>query len=96
MRARSQNAAALASVLVSCLLALLAATSFAQQVDVVGSIAAENANLSAQLSADATALDHALVELEDLRKAKRDLEERMQWIERRAAVYALGKSWRRR
>jgi hypothetical protein len=44
-----------ASFLVSCLVGLLAATSFAQQVDVVGGIAAENANLSAQLSADATA-----------------------------------------
>ena len=80
-----------ASVLVCCLVAGLAATSFAQQVDVVGGIAAENANLSAQLSADATALDHALVELEDVRKEKRDLEERMQWLERRPAVYALGK-----
>jgi hypothetical protein len=52
-----------------------------------------DANLSAQLRADATALDHALVELDDLRKAKRDLEERMQWVERRAEVYALGQEF---
>src|SRR4029077_791241 len=59
----------------------------------VGAIAAETANLSEQLLADATALDHARVELEDLRQAKRDLEEQMQWVERRAEVYALGQEF---
>ncbi len=82
-----------ARALVSCLLGVLAAASSAQQVDVVSGIAAENANLSAQLRADATALDHALVELDDLRKTTRDLEERMQWVERRAEVYALGQEF---
>ena len=81
------------SFLLSCLVGMLTATCFAQQVDVVGGIAAENADFSAQLSADAKALDHHLAELEDLRKAKRDLEERMQWVERRAAVSALGQEF---
>ena len=79
--------------LVICLLGVLAAPSFAQQVDVVGGIAAENANFTAQLREDETALDHARVELEDLRKAKHELEERMQWVERRADVYTFGQEF---
>ena len=43
-----------ASLLGSCFLGLLTATSFAQQVDVAGSIAAENASLAAQLRTDAS------------------------------------------
>ena len=34
-----------------------------------------------------------MVELENLRNAKRELEERLQWIERRAAVYPLGQEF---
>ncbi len=83
-----------ASVLGSCFLGLLTATSFGQQVDVVRSIAAENASLAAQLRADEAALDRRLVELENLRNAKSELEERLQWIERRAAVYPLGQELR--
>ena len=74
----------------SCLGGLLTATSFAQQVDVAGGIAAENARLAAQLRTEQAALDRWSVELENLRTAKRELEERLQWIERRAAVYPLG------
>ena len=79
-----------ASLLGSCFLGLLTATSFGQQVDVAGSIAAENASLAAQLRADQAAFDRWSAELENLRNAKRELDERLQWIERRAAVYPLG------
>ena len=79
--------------LVGGFVALVAAASFAQQPDVVRPIVAENTALSAQIANDTTALDRALVELADLRKAKRDLEERMQRIEHRAAVYALGQEF---
>ena len=82
-----------ASVLVGCVVGALAATSLAQQADVLSAIAAENANISAQLTADSKALDHALVELKNLRKAKSDLEDRMQWVQRRAGVYALGQEF---
>ena len=80
-----------ASLLGSCLAGLLTAmTSFAQQVDVVASISMENASLAVQLRAEEAALDRSLAELENLRNAKRDLEERLQWIERRATLYPLG------
>ena len=79
--------------LVGGFVAVIAAASFAQQPDVVRPIAAENAALSAQIANDTTALDRALVELADLRKAKHDLDERMQWVEHRAAVYALGQEF---
>ena len=79
-----------ASLLGSCFLGLLTATSFGQQVDVAAGIAAENASLAAQLRTDQTALDRWSAELENLRNAKRELDERLQWIERRAAVYPLG------
>ncbi len=39
------------------------------------------------------ALDLALVELADIRKAKSDLDERMHRVERRASVYALGQEF---
>ena len=77
----------------ACVVAMLAAASFAQQPDVVGGIAAENANLSTQRADDTAALDRELVELADLRKAKSDLDERMHRIEARAAVYALGEEF---
>ena len=79
-----------ANLLGSCFLGLLTATSFGQQVDVAARIAAENASLTAQLRADRTAFDQWSAELENLRKSKGDLDERLQWIERRAAVYPLG------
>jgi len=77
----------------ACLVAVLAAVGHAQQPDVVGGIAAENALLSAQIADAATALDSAQRELARLRKAKSDLEARMQQIERRASVYALGEEF---
>ena len=77
----------------ACLVAMLAAVGHAQQPDVVGGIAAENALLSAQIADAATALDSAQRELARLRKAKSDLETRMQQIERRASVYALGEEF---
>ncbi len=80
----------LGSVLGSCLLVALTTTSFGQQVDVVRSIATENVSLVAQLQADETALEKSLNELANLGTAKRDLEQRIQWIDRRAAVYPLG------
>jgi len=69
----------------ACLVAVVTAAGHAQQPDVVGSIAAENALLSAQIADAATALDSAQRELARLRKAKSDLEARMQQIERRAS-----------
>jgi potassium efflux system protein len=70
--------------------AALAGASFAQQPDPLSSIAAENARLVAQIAAGATARDGASAELEELRKAQRDLAEGMQRIERRAQVHVLG------
>ena len=64
-----------------------------QQPDTVRAIAAENANLSAQLTDDAAALERESVELAELRKAKHDLDERMHRVEARAAVYALGEEF---
>ena len=89
-RSQARRWRRIASVLGSCFLGLLTATSFGQQVDVVRSIAAENARLAAQLRAEEAALDRWFVELESLRKAKRELGERLEWVERRAAVYPLG------
>ena len=74
-------------------MSMVAAASFAQQPDIVRAIAAENASLSAQLTDDAAALERESAELADLRKAKRDLEERMHRVEARAAVYALGEEF---
>ncbi len=78
------------SVLGGCLLALIAATSVAQPMDVVSTIASENASLTAQMREDQATLEQWSTELEKLRSAKRDLEDRLQWIEQRAAVYPLG------
>jgi len=74
----------------AALVAVLAGTGFAQQPDPVSSIAAENAALSAQIADDAKALDRTSGELAGLRKAKRDLDESVQRIERRAEVHVLG------
>ncbi len=78
------------NVLGGCLLALTAATSVAQPVDVLSNIASENASLTAQTREDQATLEQWSAELEKLRGAKRDLEDRLQWIEQRAAVYPLG------
>src|SRR5689334_3813921 len=72
---------------------LIATPTSAQQGDVASSIAVENANLAVQLRTDAAALDRASASLRDANKAKDDLEERMQRIERRAGVYALGQEF---
>ena len=80
----------IACLLASCLVGLVTATTFAQQVDIAGSIAAENARFAAQLRTEQSALDPWSVELENLRVARRELDERLQWIERRAAVHPLG------
>jgi potassium efflux system protein len=73
--------------------AVLSGASFAQQHDPLGHIAAENAELSTQIAAGATALDHALAELAQLRKSKDALEESLRRIERRAEVHALGREF---
>ena len=82
-----------ARTLVGGFVAVVATTSFAQQPDVVRPIVVENAALSVQIANDTTALDRALVELADLHKAKRDLDERTERVEARAAVYALGEEF---
>ena len=83
----SRIAAAVAAV------AAFAGTSVAQPPDLVASIAAENAALSAQIADGTRALDRASAELEALRNARRDLDESMQRIERRAKVHALGREF---
>ena len=71
----------------------LAGACFAQQPGALGRIAAENAELSAQIAAGTTALDRASVELAALRKAKGELDESLRRIERRAEVHALGREF---
>jgi potassium efflux system protein len=80
-------------VVVACVVAILATTSFAQQPDAVRGIAAENFGLLARISDETTTLDSELIELANVRKAKSDLDERMHRIERRASVYALGQEF---
>jgi len=63
----------IACLLASCLVGLVTATTFAQQVDIAGSIAAENARFAAQLRTEQSALDRWSVELENLRVARREL-----------------------
>src|SRR5437763_916685 len=77
-------------IVVTCLVAVLAATSYAQDSDIARAIAAGNAGLAAQIADDTQALDRESTELAELRKAKHDLDERMHRIEARAMVYALG------
>ena len=85
----------LARLLIGCLIQALAFASFAQAPDVVGEIARENARLSAEAHDDAAALDRALEEVGNVRKAKRDLDARMQWVKRRAALNAHGEEFAR-
>jgi potassium efflux system protein len=73
--------------------AVLSGACFAQQHDAIGRIAAENAELSTQITAGATALDRARAELAQLSKSKDALEESLRRIERRAEVHALGREF---
>jgi len=68
---------------------LLAATSAAQPGS-TESIAAGNAVLLEQIARENTGLEVETRELAQVRKTQDDLDVRMQWIERRATVYALG------
>ena len=77
----------------AAVLVALAGASLAQQPDAAEGIAAENARLSAQIADGAKALERVTAELEALRKAKGDLDESMQRIERRAQVHALGREF---
>ena len=77
----------------AAVLVALAGATFAQQPNPAGSIATENARLSAQVADGAKALERVTAELEALRKAKGDLDESMQRIERRAQVHALGREF---
>jgi potassium efflux system protein len=79
----------------AALLAALAGASFAQQPDAVRTIVAENAALTAQNDEATTALDLARGELEALHKARGDIDERMERIERRAEVHAIGQEFAR-
>ena len=71
----------------------LAGASAAQPADPVGRVAAQNAELSAQIAAAGTALDRAATELAQRRRAKDSLDESMRRIERRAEVHALGREF---
>jgi len=71
----------------------LAGASVPQPSDLLGRLAAENAELSAQIAAAAKALDRASAELAQRRRAKDELDERLHRIERRAEVHALGREF---
>jgi potassium efflux system protein len=73
--------------------AMLSSAALAQQHDPIGRIAAENAELSTQAAAAATALDRAGAELARLQKSKDALAESLRRIERRAEVHALGREF---
>jgi len=77
------------------ILAALAGASFAQQPDLLRAIAAENTALTAQNDEITTALDLAKGDLAAVQKAKRDFDERMERIERRAEVHAIGHEFAR-
>ena len=68
---------------------VLSGASFAQQHDVPAGIAAQNAELVAQIAAGTSALDRALADLAQVLKIKAGLEENMHRIEHSAQVHAL-------
>ncbi len=71
-------------------LALLGGASPAQPLDVVEAVATENRALAQQIDAVAAALGAASGELAALEKARGDLHERVERIERRTEVHAIG------
>jgi len=75
------------------LAAMFAGAGLAQPADPLRVIAARSVELSTQIAE--AALDHRLEELAELRREKRDLDERMRWVERRAAVHASGEEFNR-
>lgn len=77
------------------LAAMFAGAGLAQPADPLREIAAKSSELSTQFADAEAALDHCLEELADLRREKRDLDERMRWVERRAAVHASGQEFTR-
>ena len=70
------------------LVAVPGRASMAQQHDAARGIAAQNAELVAQIADGTSAIDRALADLAQLRKSKDDLEESMHRIERSAQVHA--------
>lgn len=77
------------------LVTLFSGAGLAQPADPLRVIAARSVELSTQIADAEAALDHRLEELADLRREKRDLDERMRWVERRAAVPASGEEFNR-
>ena len=73
----------------TAILVALAGASFAQQADPARSLAAQNAELVAQIADATSALDSSLADLAQVRKGKDDLEENMHRIEHSAQVHAL-------
>src|SRR5512139_2490096 len=86
------TASAIASclVLTAIVMAVFAGASFAQQPDTVRALAAENLALAAQIDEAATAFGRTSAELANLLKTSGDLKERMERIQRRAEVQAIG------
>jgi len=72
------------------ILTALAGGSVAQQPDAGRAIAAENRALAAEIDQAATTFGRTSAELDALLKAKGDLEERLERIQRRAQVHAIG------
>ncbi len=76
-------------------LAMASGESRAQQPDVIGALKAENAELAAQDAAVTAAVAVASSDLAGLRETRARIEARMQRLERRAEVHALGKEFAR-
>ncbi len=68
---------------------------FAQQPDLPGGITARDTSISTQIADAEVAIDRATAELEQLRKAKNDLDETLERIDRRAQVHVLGREFAR-
>jgi potassium efflux system protein len=73
------------------LAAVPAGASFAQQLDAAGTIAAENAALTARLAEDSAALERAAADLARLRKSRDELDAAMRRIEETAQAHARGR-----
>lgn len=87
------NAMAARFLVLALLMAIFAGIGLAQPVDPLRDIVAENTRISTQIAAAEAALGHRRAELADLHREKRDLDERMRWVQRRAAVHALGQEF---
>ncbi|MCP5228860.1 mechanosensitive ion channel domain-containing protein [Accumulibacter sp.] len=82
--------AILMAVLVALVVTLPLRAEVAPQADLAHGIAAENARLTARIAATRSAIDQARSDLEQSRGSQRQLDRRLQRIERHAQVHALG------